>query len=103
MRANKLPVILLAVWLILTGLSGLIGLSFSGLGTIMAVLAVVTGALLLWQGGALASAARWGTVLLAIWLILQGLVDLVNFSFAGLDVVLGALALAAGILIALGK
>jgi hypothetical protein len=38
---------LLAVWLILTGLIPLINLSFSGLGTLMAILAGVAGLLLL--------------------------------------------------------
>jgi hypothetical protein len=38
---------LLAIWLILQGLSSLIGFSFQGLGVIMAVLALVAGILLL--------------------------------------------------------
>ena len=36
-----------AVWLILTGLVGLLHLSFAGLGTILAVLALVAGVLIL--------------------------------------------------------
>ncbi len=43
---NNLGLALLAVWLILTGLMGL-GLSFPGLGTVAAVLAVAAGVLLL--------------------------------------------------------
>jgi hypothetical protein len=38
---------LLAIWLILQGLSSLIGFSFQGLGVVMAVLALVAGILLL--------------------------------------------------------
>jgi hypothetical protein len=39
--------LLLAVWLILTGLVPLLNLGFSGLGTVMAILAVAAGALIL--------------------------------------------------------
>jgi len=38
--------LLLAVWLILTGLIPLLNLSFSGLGNVMAILAVAAGALI---------------------------------------------------------
>ena len=44
---KNLGMLLLAVWLILTGLLTLIHLSFAGLGLIMAILAIVAGALLL--------------------------------------------------------
>ena len=39
--------LLLAIWLILYGLIGLLGLSFSGLGVIMAILAIAAGVLIL--------------------------------------------------------
>jgi hypothetical protein len=44
-----------------------------------------------------------GLLLLAIWLILQALIPLLHFSFAGLSVVMAILAVAAGILILLGR
>jgi hypothetical protein len=44
-----------------------------------------------------------GMLLLSIWLILYGLIALFSFSFKGLDVVMGILAIAAGILILLGR
>jgi hypothetical protein len=44
-----------------------------------------------------------GHLLLAIWLILEGLIPLLHFSFAGLSVVMAILAIAAGILILLGR
>ncbi len=40
-----------------------------------------------------------GFVLLAIWLILEGLVSLLGLGFIGLSIIMGLLALAAGILI----
>jgi len=43
---RNLGMLLLAVWLILTGLIPLLNLSFSGLGTVMAILAVAAGVLI---------------------------------------------------------
>ena len=42
-----------------------------------------------------------GMILLAIWLILSGLIPILNLSFSGLGILMGVLALAAGILILL--
>ena len=48
MRMTKnVGMLLLAVWLIVTGLIPLLNLSFSGLGTIMAILAIAAGALII--------------------------------------------------------
>jgi hypothetical protein len=44
-----------------------------------------------------------GMLLLSIWLILTGLIALLSFSFAGLSVIMAILALAAGILILIGR
>jgi hypothetical protein len=44
-----------------------------------------------------------GMLLLAIWLILSGLISLLGLSFAGLGVVMGLLALVAGIVILMGR
>lgn len=44
-----------------------------------------------------------GTILLGIYLILQGLVSLAGLHFAGLPVLMGILALAAGVLILVGR
>ena len=47
MRVTKnIGMLLLAVWLVLTGLVPLLNLRFDGLGTLMAVLAVAAGALI---------------------------------------------------------
>lgn len=43
-----------------------------------------------------------GFILLAIWLVIRGLVALISLSFAGLDIILAVLAVAAGILILFG-
>ena len=48
MKLNKnLGMLLLGVWLVMTGLIPLLNISFSGLGTVMAVLAITSGALIL--------------------------------------------------------
>ena len=48
MKLNKnLGMLLLGIWLVATGLIPLLNISFSGLGTVMAVLAITSGALIL--------------------------------------------------------
>jgi hypothetical protein len=44
---KNLGMLLLGVWLILDGLIPLLNLSFSGLGTLMAILAIAAGAFIL--------------------------------------------------------
>jgi hypothetical protein len=44
-----------------------------------------------------------GMLLLALWLILTGLIPLLNLNFSGLGTVMAILAIAAGILIAIGR
>ena len=43
---KNLGILLLGIWLILTGLIPLLSLSFSGLGTLMAILAIAAGVLI---------------------------------------------------------
>jgi hypothetical protein len=47
MKKIKLSIIILAIWLILQGVIQLTSFSFSGIGTVMAVLALAAGVLLL--------------------------------------------------------
>lgn len=44
---RNLGMLLLGIWLIATGLVPLLNLSFSGLGTVMAVVAIAAGALII--------------------------------------------------------
>jgi len=44
-----------------------------------------------------------GMLLLAAWLIITGLVPLFNFGFSGLGTVMAILAIAAGVLIIVGR
>jgi uncharacterized membrane protein HdeD (DUF308 family) len=44
-----------------------------------------------------------GFLLLAIWLILEGLIALFSLSFSGLPIIMGILAIAAGVFILLER
>ncbi len=44
-----------------------------------------------------------GMLLLSIWLILTGLIALLSFNFQGLPLIMAILAIAAGVLILLGR
>ena len=44
-----------------------------------------------------------GLLLLGIWLVVHGLVQVVNFSFSGLTTVMAILAIVSGALIILGR
>ena len=42
---------------------------------------------------------NFGMLLLAIWLILTGLIELLGLSFHGLSILMGLLAIAAGVIL----
>jgi hypothetical protein len=44
-----------------------------------------------------------GLLLLAIWLILSGLIPLLNLSFSGAGTLMAILAIAAGVLVLIGR
>ena len=44
-----------------------------------------------------------GMLLLAIWLIMTGLITLLSLNFQGLPLIMGILAVAAGVLVLLGR
>ena len=44
-----------------------------------------------------------GTLLLGIWLVLTGLIQLIHFHFAGLGPLMAVLALVAGLLMVIGR
>lgn len=46
---------------------------------------------------------NFGLLLLGVWLILTGILPLVDFSFNGLDKVMAILAIAAGVLLIMGR
>ncbi len=101
MQARNLGAILLGIWLILTGLLPLVTIKVPGAEIVLAILAIAAGALLLLRPGQISRTL--GVILLCAWLILSGLVAITSFAIPGGAVVLGLLAIAAGILILLGR
>jgi hypothetical protein len=102
MWGGKLANLLLAVWLILSGLVQLVNLAIPSGPTILALLAIVVGILIILEIRA-APTRNIGRLLLAIWLILAGLLPLLGISFPASATVLAVLAVAAGILMLLGR
>jgi UPF0716 family protein affecting phage T7 exclusion len=101
MQSRNLGAILLGIWLILTGLLPLVTIQVPGAEIVLAILAIAAGALLLLRPGQISRTL--GVILLCAWLILSGLVAITSFAIPGGALVLGLLAIAAGILILLGR
>ena len=97
--SNRIGWILAAIYLIVVGLIGLISFSFSGLSTIMAILAIAAGVVLLfgWPG----FSHHVGFILFCVWLILVGLARLV--SLGDISIVIAIVAIASGILLILDE
>ena len=89
--------ILLGLWLVLSGLVHLGGISFSKSGIILAVLGIVTGILFFIADSSEKISTHIGSILLGVWLVVGGLVSLFHVRFFGSGVILAVIALAAGI------
>ena len=96
MNKKKLTIIVLGAFLILSGLVGLIP-GLGNLGLLIGVLALAAGILLLIYTPGISIRTGWG--LAAAYLILDGLVSVLSFSFSGLGTIMAILALAAGFLL----
>jgi hypothetical protein len=96
---RNLGLLLLGVWLAVTGLLTFVGLDAAWVDVVMAVLAIAAGALLLFAALQTAPLGELGSLLLSIWLLLTGLISLLSLSFAGLNIIMGLLALVAGIVL----
>jgi hypothetical protein len=96
---NRIGIILLAIWLILTGLIELFKITFPAAGLILALLALAAGILLLIGSRRFRISGRFAVWVLAAYLILAGLLALFTIDFPSSGIVLGLLALAAGVLL----
>jgi len=92
----KFGIILFGVWLLLSGLLSLLGLQFSGSGTVLALLAVAAGVLILLGVSRQDWTKEKAMLLLGIWLLAIGLIGLLDLSFSNRDTLLSILAVAAG-------
>src|SRR5437867_2185192 len=101
MRLTRdIGMLLLGVWLVLTGLFGLVGGGGRAVALILGLLAIAAGALLLLRGERVRTRS-YGFILLAIWLIIAGLLAVIPVAIPGAGIILGLLALAAGVLLLL--
>jgi hypothetical protein len=98
----RIGMLLLSIWLIVSALFSLLSFGFSGSGLILAVLAIAAGVVILVEGR-----RGWrssiGLVLLCVWLIVTGLLALLNASLPGSGPALSVLAIVAGVLILLKR
>jgi len=94
---KRVAMIVLSIWLVLTGLLSLTNIGFSGAGLVLNLLAIGAGVLILLQGESWP--ARIGMLLLGVWLTARGLLGLVNVGIQGIGLIMNLLAIAAGVLI----
>ena len=95
--------ILLSIWLIATGLMTLVGLSFTHSGTILSVIAIAAGVFLLVGDSSAKASSRMGSILLAVWLIVGGIMVLFGITFVHSGLILAGLGVVAGILLLLHR
>jgi hypothetical protein len=100
---RKLAIPLLAIYLIVAGLLPLLKVNIPSADLLLAVLAIAAGVLLLLNRQELRIPRGFGGALLAIWLILVGLLPLLQISFPSQDLILALLAVAAGALLLLRR
>lgn len=101
MLTKKPGLILLAAWLILTGLLPLLNLSFTGSDLLLNILALAAGVLLIWRPLPFSGKRKTEFLLLGIWLIFTGLMGLLSLSFRFSDLIHNLLAAAAGVFLLL--
>jgi hypothetical protein len=117
----NLGTLLLSIWLIASGLLIVAKINVANQGMLLAVLAVAAGILLLMTEAGLnvsrtagqrikhavrsrgGMALNLGWLLLAIWLVVQGAMILLKFSFTNSGIIMAVVALAAGVLILLRR
>ena len=99
---GKIGTFLLAVWLILFGLLPLLQLDSPSTQFLMAILAIVTGIFIVLDIRQRPT-KNLGRLVLAVFLILVGIIPLLNITFPAEEMVKGILAMIAGILLLLGR
>ena len=96
---HQTGLLLLGLWLLLTGFLRLLGLSLPGGGLLQGLLVLATGVVLLLGGSATRNP---GFLVLSAWLILTGLSAFIVLRISGLNTILSLLALVAGGLLLAG-
>ncbi len=100
---RNLGMLVLAIWLIATGLLPLLKIKFSASDTILAILAIAAGVLLLLDVRRMNLRQNLGMLLLAIWLIATGVLVFVHVPIPAVGTILALVAIAAGVLLLLRR
>jgi prepilin-type N-terminal cleavage/methylation domain-containing protein len=100
---NNIGLGVLAAYLIIAGLVAVFRIDFPGLVYILPLLAIIAGVLILLRVRDSKATVNLGFLLLSIWLVLTGLMPLLNINLPEMVVVMAVLGLAAGILILIGQ
>jgi len=96
---NFLNSILLAIFLMLSGIIALFGILFDGSGLIVGALAIVTGILIIIDNKKKKVKDFLGGFLLALWLLHVGLVAVIGLSFTFLPQIIAIAAIVASVFI----
>jgi hypothetical protein len=99
---GKIGTFLLAVWLILYGVLPLLNLNLPSTDMVMAILAIMAGVFILLDIRQKPT-KNLGRLVLSIFLILVGLIPLLGITFPAEGMVVGVIAMVAGILLLLGR
>jgi len=99
---ERLGMFLLAIWLILTGLVSLNIFAIPAGETVLAIIAIVAAILIFLEIRAVPG-KNLGRLLLAVWLVLIGLISLLGVQFSARDIIMGVIALVAGVLLLIGR
>jgi hypothetical protein len=98
----KLGYLLLAIWLIATGATQLLGIGHPIITLALQILAVITGIVILVELGSMNWLERLGMIFLAVWLILVGLMPFIGMGVPFASEITIVLALLAGVLLLVG-
>jgi hypothetical protein len=100
---NSIGMFVLAIWLVAQGLVSLFRVNNPTVLLALPILAILSGVLLLLRIRDSKPAVNLGFLLLSVWLILTGMIPLLNVGSLEISLVLAVLGLAAGILILVGQ
>lgn len=99
--SENFSIILIAIYLIVSGVVTILGLHIPILSTVLPLIAIIAGLLLLTGTGKLPKTL--GIVLLAVWLILKGLLPFIDVAVPYFAFFTDGIAIAAGLLILLRR
>ena len=101
--SSNLGILLLSIWLITMGIIQLTDITFPASSIVLALIAIAAGVLILLGNRNAKLTKNLGMVLLGIWLIVTGLLPLLNITFPASGTLMAILAVAAGVLILLKR